>query len=368
MSDIIYRNRTEADRQIGGVIGGAIGAATTVSSLATLYSLRAELALAGSNEMQFARNMGANIVSTMLTLTRYYFGNEAKFKPAAVISGIPLGTVTELSHAISDRMLKYRSKGGIFLAHQEGGDQTLRITGKAWGPNRYWFLIMLDFLFLYGQASTQDMFTKSLRTSNLISVSEIKKKGEDLPKGIIGTSPWAKIDLMDVEDGIEEKHLTFPVVTQDRIYGNMYIETYDYREAVELGMNVIEYALFFRKYIPKQRYKFATTLQEISADLEVEEIWYYSQDEDDMTTKRIEQIDLMTDLGFSAAMLVYRTYILTNRNSVELNTAMSFVINLNKQVMGDYKEEVFIQMLPEKRNICLKKEDLKLETNIFLFK
>ena len=50
----------------------------------------------------------------------------------------------------------------------------------------------------------------------------------------------------------------------------------------------------------------------------------------------------MTDLGFSLAILLYRTYVLANENSVELNTAMTFGINLNKQVIGDYNEESLI--------------------------
>ena len=349
MSEIIYRNRVEQEFEywnsdvnaVASGLGFAIAGGVSLTSLAALYNIRAELAISGSNEMQFARNMATNVVSTMITLSRYYFGNEARVKPAAVISGIPLGTVTELSHGLSNRELKFRAKGGIFLAHQEGGDQTLRITGKAWGPNRYWFLVMLDFLFLYGQASTHDMFTKSLRESNLTNVS---LKEDDVPIGTIGRSPWAKIDLNDVEDGIEESHLTFPVVTRNRVYGNMYIETYDYRESIELGMNVIEYVLFFRKYLPATRYKFATVLQEDDKNLELEEIWYYHEDEEDTTTRRLHQIDLMTDLGFSAAMLIYRTYIIMNQNSVELNTAMTFGINLNKQTMGDYKEEVAIQL------------------------
>jgi len=350
---IIYRNQAAAEERywmagVGeierlmtpGAIGITIAGGITALSTYALYNIRAELAMAKSADMQFATNMSVNIVSTMLTLTRYYFGNEARIKPAAVISGIPLGTVTELSYAISNRVLKFRSKGGIFLAHQAGGDQTLNITGKAWGPNRFWFLIMLDFLFMYGQASTYDMFAAGLRSNNLISVSTEKT----LPEGILGKSPWAKIDLFDTDDGVEEKHLTFPVITRNRVYNNMYIETYDYKESVELGRNVIEYNLFFRKYLPETRYKFATILQEKEKDYELDEVWYYSEDEDDLVSKRLRNIDLMTDLGFSLAMLVYRTFVILNKNSPELNIAMTFGINLNKQVMGDYKEEVAIQL------------------------
>jgi len=340
MSYLILRNpEDETPRITASALGVGISGLTAATATYTLHSLQAELAIRGSYEQQFARNMTANIVSMMFTLCTYYFGNEAKIKPAAVIGGIPLGTVSELSHAISDRILKYRSKGGIFLAHQEGGDQTLRIVGKAWGPNRYWFLTMLDFLFLHGQASSHDMFAESLRNSPLTGASL-----GALPEGVVGTSPWAKIDLDDIEDGMEEKHLTFPVVTRNRVYNNMYIETYDYIESVDLGMNVVEYTLFFRKYLPATRYKFHKVTVEKKGQDELEEVYYYSEDEEDTVSKRLRQIDLMTDLGFSLAMLVYRTYIIANKNSVELNTALTFAINLNKQVMGDYHEEVPIYL------------------------
>jgi len=341
MSDIIFRGVNEyvTEEQIsaGSV---AISGLTAATSAHMLHTIRTELALRGSYELGFVTNMGANIVSIMGTLWTYYFGNEHRIKPSAVIGGFALGTVTEKSHAISDRVLKYRSRGGIFLAHQEGGDQTLRIVGKAWGPNRYLFLTILDFLFLYGQATTHDMFARNLK--NNLKTLKFSTQAETVPQAEIRVTPWTKIDEGDIEDGVEEKHLTFPVVTTDRVYNNMFIETYDYRESVDLGMNVIEYTLFFRKYLPTTRFIFGVLNQEIPGTTEFEEIWYYTEDEEDVVTRKLRKIDLMTDFGFSLAMLFYRTFVLTNTNSVELNTAMTFGINLNKQTVGDYNEERLI--------------------------
>lgn len=354
MSEIIFRDGliNDARRSVGanivrelndpyvqaGVGAVAIAGVTAASSIAVLSSMFAELAIRGSYELKFARNMTGNVISTMLTLSRYYFGNEARIKPAAVIGGIPLGTVTELSHAMSDRTLKFRSRGGIFLAHQEGGEQTLRITGLAWGPNRFWFLVMLDFLFLYGQASTHDMFAKGLIDGNLVTKDIVK---DVIPEDKIKIDPWAKIDRDDLEDGIEESHLTFPIVTRNRVYNNMYIETYDYREAVEIGRNVIEYTLFFRKYIPPIRYKYIAVQQE-GRDHSTKIVHYYREDGEDIVGRRLGKLDLFTDLGFSTAILFYRSYIIANKNSVELNTAMTFGININKQVRGDQHEELSI--------------------------
>ena len=262
MGGIIFRGMSEFTDEKQIAAGSmAIAGGFAATSAVMLHNIKTELALRGSYELEFAANMGISIVSIMATLWMYYFGNENRIKPSAVIGGFPLGTVTELSHAISDRVLKYRSRGGIFLAHQEGGDQTLRIVGKAWGPNRYLFLTILDFLFLYGQATTHDMFARDLMTNT--KTLKFSGTAEDIPERAITTSPWKKIDDGDIEDGVEEKHLTFPIVTIDRTYNNMFIETYDYKESVLFGMNVIEYTLFFRKYLPTTRYKFGRLDQEI---------------------------------------------------------------------------------------------------------
>ena len=103
-------------------------------------------------------NVVVNLTMIASTLNRYYLSNKKRIKPAAVLGGIPLGTVEELSMALSDRILKYRATGGVFLAHQDGGNESLRIVCKAWGLGRYLFLTMLDFLFMYGSAKILDLF------------------------------------------------------------------------------------------------------------------------------------------------------------------------------------------------------------------
>ena len=100
----------------------------------------------------------------MWDLMRYYFTNTyAPTQPAVVLASVPLGTVSEVSHAMSQNDLKFRAAGGVFLAHQEGGDVSLRLRGKAWGKNRFIFLSILDFLFLYGSAKTVDLFSDFLK-------------------------------------------------------------------------------------------------------------------------------------------------------------------------------------------------------------
>ena len=137
LNGILYKNKSELMKKTLG--GESIEAVDKLKQIRTT-------------------NVITNLTIVSTILARYYLGNKKRIKPAAVMAGIPLGTVNELSMALSDMILKYRATGGIFLAHQDGGNESLRIICKAWGLGRYIFLIMLDFLFLYGSAKILDLF------------------------------------------------------------------------------------------------------------------------------------------------------------------------------------------------------------------
>jgi len=104
------------------------------------------------------RNMVSNIAILTSSLLSYYWGTEGTIKPAAVIGGIPVGTALEVSHAMSNLDLKYRATGGVFLAHQEGGGESLRMVLETFGKNRYYFLSFIEFLFIWGSNQLIDMF------------------------------------------------------------------------------------------------------------------------------------------------------------------------------------------------------------------
>lgn len=195
-------------------------------------------------------NSFSNSMYLVYQIVRYYWGNNLPTKPSAVVGGIPFGTVAELSHAISDRIVRYRARGGVFLAHQDGGNESLRIVGRAWGPNRFLFLNMLETLFVYGASRNKDVMGEE-------NFSDI----DFLTQEIINESPWVEFeqDIHSMKDqGIEESHLTFPIVTKNRVYFSMYIETFEYRRIMgEYGQEMIEYTIFFRKFdgVPKYEYK-----------------------------------------------------------------------------------------------------------------
>ena len=255
------------------------------------------------------QDMFSNIVSLSLYLAYYYYGNFAPTQPAAMIAGVPLGTVTEISHAISMEDLKYRSKGGVFLAHQEGGNQTVRFVGKAWGPNRFLFLIMLDLLFMYGQAKVVDMFQDAIIDPN------------DAVAMTPETTPWQVFDKYALDEGKDEFHLTFPVITRQRVYLNMYIETYEYTESIENGLNCITYTIFMRKYTPEPLKKFSATWVENEEGEREEVQFYYADDEDDELNANLRLFSMRAEYGISMAFITYRTFLILSGNSAEENIA-----------------------------------------------
>lgn len=203
-----------------------------------------------------------NAISLSYMLSKFYFGNELPIKPAAVIGGIPLGSVAELSHGISDREVKYRANGGIFLAHQHGGNESLRIVGKAWGPNRFLFLNALDLLFSLGKVKYVDILSESLQPNawNSPSVVNYDDSLDQMTQiADITENPWENWNRgVKSKETYEETHITFPVITKNRVYLSMFIETYSWRQSVDrTGQRCVEYTIFFRTYKAPPNYEYA---------------------------------------------------------------------------------------------------------------
>jgi len=283
-------------------------------------------------------NLITNLTIVSTTLARYYFLNKKRIKPAAVLAGIPLGSVQELSMALSDRKLKYRATGGVFLAHQDGGNESLRIICKAWGISRYIFLIMLDFLFLYGSSKILDLFQglhefgeaglpPGTETADLIS----RDKLGDLTEV---KNPWRKFDLLNKEEGREHYHCTFPIVTKNRIYTSMYLETYDIVESVNNGMNVLTVTLFLRKYRPPYPLELKTVKPEKKGQRRTS---YYrnvkvAEEDVNIKTKRLRWSDSLMDLGLSALIAAQKWYMMMEYGiyTWEQVLALSFATHLDK--------------------------------------
>lgn len=329
MSPMIIRDYTEEENNLYFNIGQSIGAGVTAGSYlvamvaildqttkAQIRKENATTAYEKKNEdrnIYFIKNLFLSLTSTMISLFKYYYGNPFTHKPAAIIAGIPIGSAQELSHAVSNQLMKYRSDGGVFLAHQPGGYQTLRITLKAFGSNRYVLLSMIELLFMYGSETIVDVF-KEITQANIASAPNLTPE----------IDPWEEFNKYALDQGLEERHLTFPVITRNKIYFNMYIETYGVREYVDLGLNMLEITLFLRKYNFPNRKKFARVVGED------EDYYYFTDDGEDKAIINMRNIEMGLESSLSGALLIYRMLMIMSGNSPERNIATTTALDLNK--------------------------------------
>ena len=285
-------------------------------------------------------NVITNLTIVSTTLARYYMFNKKRIKPAAVLAGIPLGTVEELSMALSDRIVKYRATGGIFLAHQDGGNESLRIICKAWGLSRYIFLIMLDFLFLYGSAKILDLFAglHEFTDAGLLP-GQIGEMADIIPRDALGKktevrNPWKRFDRMNKEEGREHYHNTFPIVTKNRVYTSMYLETYDIVESVNNGKNILTCTLFLRKYRPPYPLELITVKPQKKGQRRTS--FYRSikvQNESVYTKlKSLRWADSIMDFGLSALVAIQKWYMMMEYSiyTPEEMLALSFATHLDR--------------------------------------
>lgn len=170
-----------------------------------------------------------------------------------VILGIlPLGgmgidspvSITDIDVSHSNKIVKYRAVGSIYLAHQVGGKDSIKVTGKLQGELRLWYLTALWIMTLLSQGHWKSVDWDS----DLVSVA-----GSNLRDGIGKLLPTQKIDNIVTQDPAYEHHITFPVVTEHEIIPNCYIETFSFEEKIVDGRDVITYDIMMRTYVqPKE--------------------------------------------------------------------------------------------------------------------
>lgn len=319
--------------------------------------------LSPTDKLKQIRTTGiiSNISIIATTLSRYYLLNKKRIKPAAVLAGIPLGTVEELSSALSDRVLKYRATGGIFLAHQDGGNESLRIICKAWGIDRYWFLTLLDFIFLYGQSKSLDMFA-NLEANPFPEAGTILTK-QNLKETAQIVNPWTNFKREHTDEGREEYHMTFPIVTKNRIFSSMYLETYDIVESVNNGMNMLTVTLFLRKYRPPYPLQLATvkTLNPKSKKTDTT-YWYRSEKIEGESAytkfKTLKWNDSMLDFGLSLIVMSHKYAMLMGYSIYNWDQmiALSFATHLDKSKGLDEGDIFGISEDKDKTTIVLNEE------------
>jgi len=161
--------------------------------------------------------------------------------PEIICGAVPLYSVHSIERGMSDREVKYRATGDVFLAHQRGTTDSLRIDGVLMGIYRHVYLMFLLRLQNLGEAELKELAFKEPGSISTINVrrSDIIQREKEKPV-------------------IYESHKTFPIITQTAILLDMFLQTIEWHSSVEDGINVIKYTLLFRKHIEPKNWKSLT--------------------------------------------------------------------------------------------------------------
>ena len=157
------------------------------------------------------------------------FVHESFFLPEVIVGTMPIYCVQRIERGLSDMVLKYRAIGDVFLAHQKGGMDTLRIDGRLSGPYRKMNLLYLIMLQFIGRTKVKDI-------SQLPNINDI-----------IAASGTSEATDADSE---YPSNVTFPIITQTDIMLDMYLQTIEWHHSIETGgLKFINYHMLFRKYV-----------------------------------------------------------------------------------------------------------------------
>jgi len=179
--------------------------------------------------------LGIWTAQAMATMATEY-GAPYGLKPEAIIGPVPLYSVQSMERAKSDRKLKNRAVGDVFLAHQKGNRDIFKVDGTLTGPFRYIYLWMLIQLQKTGQGKEVNLTQGNILQANALT---------DLTNKV-----GAKTNALNYEE-----HRTFPIITQFQIMSNMYLQTIEWHRSVEDGLDVIKYHLLFRKWFRPHRFE-----------------------------------------------------------------------------------------------------------------
>ena len=202
--------------------GMALGIALTLTSEA----------IEKNKEFILKLYMAGFISTAAIAMNTYASGTEGRNLIAEVLVGpIPLYSVQSMERSRSDRIVKYRAIGDVFLAHQKGTKDSLRVDGILVGPMRNLIIAYLLSLQQRGEERLKELEALNQDKVN-ISVNE------NIPKN----KNKSTVEMY-------AKHETFPIITQTSIMLDMYLQTIEWNESVENGTQCIKYHLLFRKYI-----------------------------------------------------------------------------------------------------------------------
>lgn len=154
-------------------------------------------------------------------------------------------SITYIEVAHSNKEVKFRAVGSIFLAHQVGGSDAVKISGKLTGPLRMYWLMGLWILSLLSQGYLE-LFDFD---DDIVSLSERFLRDGNGP-----VSQLKKVNDVVTEKPSYEKHITFPVITTHEIIPSCYIETFSFEEGIDRDKDVITYDLLLRTYVEPEEF------------------------------------------------------------------------------------------------------------------
>jgi len=232
--------------------------------------------------------------------------------PEIICGAVPLYSVQAIERGMSDREVKYRATGDVFLAHQRGTTDSLRIDGTLMGAYRHLYLMFLLRLQNLGEADL-----KELAMSDAGANSSFNVKSSDITR------------LESGKPVMYESHRTFPIITQSAVLLDMFLQTIEWHSGIEDGIDIIKYTLLFRKHIEPKGWR-ALSDQPKRVEL------YY----DDSVIKR-QREEAMYDLAWKIAKMggeLYRGKFFGGLNSVEINreaiASDPYGIDFNKMLNG----------------------------------
>jgi len=180
-------------------------------------------------------------VQNLLGLDADFLNLSLPYKPDIIIGTMPFYSAQKLERGMSDRALKYRAIGDIFLAHQRGSTDTLRVDMTLFGPYRGWYLLYL--------LSLQQVGESKLKQLPLIANGP-KVSGEELPSERLKLPKKGKVQF--------ESHTTFPIITQTAFMLDMFLQTIEWHQEQDDGGHDFTFVhLLFRKHIDPIGYTIA---------------------------------------------------------------------------------------------------------------
>ena len=140
-------------------VGSKISISHVSQPVATVKAVSSSLAQNAAKLTQYAFYFYMFFgVENLFGLNTNLFGDIGlPYLTDVMVGTVPFYSAQKLERGISDRILKYRAIGDVFLAHQRGATDTLRVDMTLFGPYRGWYLLYLLSLQQSGESKLKEL-------------------------------------------------------------------------------------------------------------------------------------------------------------------------------------------------------------------